>query len=410
MSGTRITVPTPMRRLTLDQARRYALAAQGFADGRPGGRVDVRHFRKVVDTLGVVQLDSVNVFARTHYLPFFSRLGLYDQSRLDAWLWGSGEMFEYWAHMASVVPTPAHRLFRWRMQRSGVWSSFQEVIDRRPDYLERVMEQVVERGPLQVSDLDDPGSKTRDSMWNWNDGKIALEHLFVKGVVTAAGRPNFTRLYDLAERVIPSEHLEAETPAEEDAIEELLLGSARSLGVGTAADIADYYRIGMPPGRIEGWSRMIRQKLEHLADGGRLVPVEVDGWRHPAYLHPETPLPRQARGTALLSPFDNLIFFRDRVERLFDFHYRIEIYVPAPQRVYGYYVLPFLLDGRLVARVDLKSDRDDKALLVRGAYAEDGVDKVAVGRALRGELESVARWLGLEEIRVTDRGDLAPHV
>jgi uncharacterized protein len=399
-----------MRRLTLDQARRYALAAQGFTGTRPAGRVDVRHFRKVVDTIGVVQLDSVNVFARTHYMPFFSRLGPYDADRLDGWLWGSGEMFEYWAHMAAVIPTPHHRLFRWRMKRSGVWDSFQDLVDREPEYLDRVLAQVEEQGPLRVGDLEEPGTRSGESMWNWNNGKIALEYLFVKGVITSAGRPNFARLYDLTERVVPKEHLEAETPHEDDAVEELLLMSARSLGVGTASDLADYYRIGMPPGRIKDWSKLVRDKLDGLADRGDLERVTVEGWDKTAYLHPEAPLPRETRGTALLSPFDNLIFFRDRVERLWDFHYRIEIYTPAPKRVYGYYVLPFLLDGHLVGRVDLKSDRSESALLVRGSYGEPGIDKVAVGRALRHELESVASWLGLDEVRVADRGDLAPYV
>lgn len=388
-----------MRKLTRDQARRYALGAQGLTLGRPTGQIDVRHYRKVVDQIGVVQLDSVNVFARTHYLPFFSRLGKYDRTHLDDWIWGSGEMFEYWAHMASVVPSETHRLFRWRMDESGTWAEFQRIIEKRPDYIDMVLEQVRTMGPIQTSDLEDAGTKRGDgAMWNWNDGKIALEYLFVKGVVTTAGRPNFTRLYDLTDRVIPPEHRSLPTPDPEEAQSELLMMGARNLGVGTAEDIADYYRLRNP---------VARPLIQRLVSSGRLIEVEVEGWDRPAYLHPEATLPRRASGTALLSPFDNLIFFRERVERLFDFHYRIEIYVPESKRVYGYYVLPFLLDGQLVGRVDLKTDRQGNALLVRGAFAELDVDRVAVGRALRDELELVASWLGLDEVVVARNGDLS---
>lgn len=389
-----------MRRLTPEQAKRYALGAQGFTQQRLAGKVDVRHYRRLLERIGVVQLDSVNVFARTHYLPFFSRLGPYDRAHLDRWLWGSREMFEYWAHMASVVPAPTHRLFRWRMAKERIWKVFQQVLDERPDYLDGVLDQVRLRGPIQTSDLEDPGTKWgNDTMWNWNEGKMALEYLFIKGHVSTAARPNFTRMYDLTERVIPAEHLEAPTPADDEAIAELLMMSARSLGVGTAADLADYYRL-----------THIGPVLKRLVDSGSLQEVEVVGWNRPAYLHPEATLPRDKVGTALLSPFDNLVFFRDRVERLWDFHYRIEIYTPAPKRIYGYYVLPFLLDGDLVARVDLKTDRESGVLRVRGAFAEPGVDRVAVGRALARELELTASWLGLDEIEISRNGDLADSV
>jgi uncharacterized protein YcaQ len=389
-----------MRRLTPEQAKRYALGAQGFTQERVTGKVDVRHYRRLLERIGVVQLDSVNVFARTHYLPFFSRLGPYDRAHLDRWLWGSREMFEYWAHMASVVPAPTHRLFRWRMAKERIWKVFQQVLDERPDYLDGVLDQVRLRGPIQTSDLEDPGTKWgNDTMWNWNEGKMALEYLFIKGHVSTAARPNFTRMYDLTERVIPAEHLETPTPADDEAIAELLMMSARSLGVGTAADLADYYRL-----------THIGPVLKKLVDSGSLQEVEVDGWNRPAYLHPEATLPRDKVGTALLSPFDNLVFFRDRVERLWDFHYRIEIYTPAPKRIYGYYVLPFLLDGDLVARVDLKTDRESGVLRVRGAFAEPGVDRVAVGRALARELELTASWLGLDEIEISRNGDLADSV
>jgi uncharacterized protein YcaQ len=388
-----------MRRLTIGQARRYALAAQGLTDPRPAGRVDVRHFRRVLDRIGLVQLDSVNVFSRTHYMPFFSRLGPYDRAALDRWLWGSGELFEYWGHEASLLPTRHHRLWRWRMDGHWVWDRVEQVKREHPGYMDSVLEQVRERGPLRTSDLHDPGVKDPvAAMWNWPKGKVALEALFMEGLITASHRPNFVRMYDLAERVIPKEHFEAESLAREEAQSVLLLEASRSLGVATADDLADYYRIRMP---------QARPLIERLASEGRIVAVEVEGWDRPGFLHPEAVLPRRAEGRALLSPFDNLIWYRDRVERMWDFHYRIEIYVPEPKRVHGYYVLPFLLDGHLVARVDLKTDRKASALLVRGAFAEPGVDQVWVGRELRAELESVAGWLGVGEVEIADNGDLA---
>ena len=388
-----------MRRISIDQARRYALAAQGFTEPRPSGRVDVRHFRRVLDRVLVIQLDSVNVFSRTHYMPFFSRLGAYDRVALDRWLWQSGEMFEYWGHMASLLPVADHRLFRWRMERYN-WDRAEELIAQRPGYLEGILEEVRQRGPLRTGDLDDPGERDRmaNPMWNWSDGKVALEILFVKGKLAAADRRNFVRMYDLAERVIPPVHFEAAAAPIEEAQTILLERSARALGVGTADDVADYYRIRMPEAR---------PLLKQLVADGRLIEIEVEGWDSPALLHPEAKLPRLVEGKALLSPFDNLIWYRDRVERLWNFLYRIEIYVPEAKRIHGYYVLPFLLDGDLVARVDLKTDRKAGALLVKGAFAEPGVDPVRVGRELREELESVATWLGLGKVDVSRNGNLA---
>jgi uncharacterized protein YcaQ len=388
-----------MRRLTLDQARRYALGAQGFADPRPGGRVDVRHFRKVVDRIGLVQLDSVNVFSRTHYMPFFARLGSYDRAALDAWLWGSGEMFEYWGHEASLIPTRDHALWRWRMNGPLIWQRLESMRQEHPEYLDEVMSQVRERGPLRTAELHDPGERDGTSMWGWSKGKVALEALFMEGKVSTATRRNFVRMYDVSERVIPAEHYAIDDLDPEQAQSELLLRAARFMGVATAADIADYPRIRMPEAR---------PLIERLAAKGDLIEVEVEGWSRTAYLHPEATMPRRVEGRALLSPFDNLVWFRDRVERLWDFHYRIEIYVPEPKRVYGYYVLPFLLDGDLVARVDLKADRKAGALLVKGAFAEPEVDRARVARELRAELDAVATWMGLAEVKVSRNGDLAP--
>jgi uncharacterized protein len=386
-----------MRKIRNDQARRYALGAQGFSDQRPRGRVDVRHFRKVVDRIGLVQLDSVNVFSRAHYMPFFSRIGPHDREALDQWLWGSGEMFEYWGHEASVIPVEHHRLFRWRMARALKWNRFAELEEKHPDYVEDVYRQVAERGPLRTRDLEAPGERDSTQMWGWSDGKVALEALFLKGMVTATDRSNFIRMYDLPERVLPEAALNSPDPGHDQALAELLMLAAQSMGVATADDLADYYRVRMPAAR---------PVLRRLVEDGHLEEVEVEGWGKPAYLHPEATLPRSARGTALLSPFDNLIWYRDRVERLWGFHYRIEIYVPEPKRVYGYYVLPFLLDGDLVARVDLKTDRRRNALHVKGAFAEPDVDKKKVGRALRSELELVATWLDLGDVAIDRNGDL----
>jgi uncharacterized protein YcaQ len=386
-----------MRKMRNDQARRYALGAQGFIDGRATGRTDVRHFRKVLDYVGLIQLDSVNVFSRTHYMPFFSRIGPYDTDALDDWLWGSGEMFEYWGHEASLIPVERHRLFRWRMSQALKWKRFVEIEKNHPEYVEDVYNQVAERGPLRTRDLEAPGERDTSHMWGWSEGKVALEALFLKGLITASDRPNFMRMYDLPDRVIPAEYLNTDTPGHDEALAELLLLAAESMGVGTADDLADYYRIRMPAAR---------PVLRRLVERGDLIEVEVAGWDKPGYLHPEAKLPRWARGTSLLSPFDNLIWYRPRVERLWDFHYRIEIYVPEEQRVHGYYVLPFLLDGDLVARVDLKTDRRDNALQVRGAFAEPDVDKKNVARALGKELELVAEWMGLDDVVIARNGNL----
>jgi len=333
-------------------------------------------------------------------MPFFSRLGAYDRAALDRWLWQSGEMFEYWGHMASVLPVADHALFRWRMERAR-WDRVEQLIANRPGYMEGVLDEVRQRGPLQTSDLDDPGEKgdpTMNPMWNWSDGKVALEMLFVQGKVTAANRTNFVRRYDVTERVIAPIHLEAPALPREEAQTILLERSARALGVGTADDVADYYRIRMPEAR---------PLLKRLVAEGRLMEVAVQGWNKPALLHPDARLPRSVQGRALLSPFDNLVWFRDRVERLWAFFYRIEIYVPEAKRIHGYYVLPFLLDGHLVARVDLKTDRKAGALLVKGAFAEPGVDLARVGRELAAELAAVAAWLGLGKVDVSRNGDLA---
>jgi len=385
-----------MRTLTNAQARRIALHAQGFTDTAPTGRVDVRHFRRVVRRTGVVQLDSVNVLARAHYLPFFSRLGSYDQDTLDRWLWNSGELFEYWGHEASLLPIDTRSLFAHRMNDDTHWGSIERLGRERPDFIDHILNEVRTRGPLTVSDLD-AEERRSDAWWGWRAEKLALEWLFFRGRLTVAGRPNFARLYDLPERVHP-QALTWPAAAVEDARKELLLRAAKAHGIGTAADLADYYRMRVPTAR---------PLLDDLVRSGRLQLAEVIGWSGTVYVHPDASLPRRTEGAALIGPFDPLVWFRPRVGRLFGFRYRIEIYVPAEKRQFGYYVLPFLLDGELVGRVDLKADRKRSVLLARSSYVEDGHDRMRIARAMAAELRSMARWLGLGDLEIDRKGNLA---
>lgn len=392
-------------RLSLAQARRIALAAQGFAEQRPSGRVDARHVRRVLDRIAVVQLDSVNVFCRSHYLPVLARLGPYPRAvldRLSAHTTGPvrRELFEYWAHEASLIPLALHPYLRWRMARADLdsWGRMIRLARDLPELIERVHELVRARGPVRAVDLGiAPATRRPGQMWNWHEGKVALEYLFWAGRVTAARRVNFERWYDLPERVLPARITGAPTPSVADAQRQLIRIAARAYGVATEPDLGDYFRIPRAESKL---------RVAELVSAGELVPVTVDGWPAAAYLWPQARQPRQVRARALLSPFDSLIWFRDRTQRLFDFRYRVEIYTPAAQRVYGYYVLPFLLGDRLVARVDLKSDRQREVLRVQGAYAEDGAGPdVAV--ELAGELRLTAEWLGLVRVDVAERGDLA---
>jgi uncharacterized protein YcaQ len=388
-----------VERLSISAARRIALAAQGFADARPNGRIDARHARRLFERINVVQIDSVNVFVRSQELPVFARLGAHRRDLLSRMV-DEGKLFEYWGHMASFIPVEHHRLFRWRMERvfhGGQWSGLVRMVKERPGYVEAVLEEVRVHGPLTAGELSDPGTKS-GPWWGWKDGKQALELLFWAGLVTARRRTNFERVYDLPERALPPAVLAAPTPTEADAQRELLALSAVSLGVATAVDLADYYRISVTKAR---------PLIADLVEAGRLVPVQVEGWNQPTYIEADARRPRRVERQALLSPFDSLVWARPRTERLFDFHYRIEIYTPQPKRIYGYYVCPFLFDETIAARVDVKADRAAGTLRVPGVYSETGTDRREVADALAGELRSVADWLALESVSVGDRGDLA---
>ncbi len=387
-----------MRTITRDAARRIALGAQGFNTARPQGRIDTRHFRRVMATVGLVQLDSVNVCVRTHYMPFYSRLGAYDMTRLDTWLNESGEHFEYWAHEAAVLPVERHPLWRWKMDTMRPWRRAQALLDTHPGLIDDVHAQVVQHGPLTVRDLDAP-DHTNEAWWGYSPGKVALEVLFANGHVTARRTGNFTRLYDTPQRTIAPEILDRGAEYDKDAAYAVLLADAtRHHGIGTVNDIADYFRLHVPTAR---------PILARLAGEGTIVEVAVPGWKGPVYMDPDAVRPRSITGPALLSPFDPMIWNRERAERLLDFRYRIEIYVPADQRVHGYYVLPFMLDGDIVGRVDLKADRKAGRLLVRSAFIEEGKDPTAVADALVIELHGFARWIGMDEVVVEARGNLA---
>jgi len=396
-----------VEQLSLRAARRIALAAQGFHDPPPAAGVHRRHLRRVLGRTVLLQMDSVNVFERAHYLPAFSRLGPYPRTALDAMAYRRtpgrpAELFEYWGHEASLLPVALHALLRWRMERAARleegWGGPLRVMRDRPEFVAEVLRRVRERGPVGAGALHE-GERTKGPWWDWNETKVALEYLFWSGRVSTAGRRSFERLYDVTERVLPSEVLELPTPGRADAQRELVRLAARAHGVATERDLRDYFRL-----RVDEGAAAVRDLIE----AGELLRVAVQGWRQPAYLWPGSILPRKIRRAALLSPFDPLVWERSRTSRLFGFDYRIEIYVPAQRRVHGYYVLPFLHEEALAARVDLKSDRRVGVLRVAAAWQEPGGDAGAVAAALACELRRAAAWQGLDDVVVEPRGDLAP--
>ncbi len=393
-----------MDKFTLSQARRIALAAQGFADAKPSGRIDRRHIRKLFDRIGVVQVDSVNVLTRSEELPIFARLGPHPRNLVRD-MEADGELFEYWAHEASLLPVHHEPLFRWKKEqvRSGaykVWGGIAKLRAEQPQFLESVLQEVAKRGPVAASELSMRIGQVGDHWgWRWDDAKTAIEALFWGGEVAGRRRPNFERDYTVPAHRFPAHILERPALDEREARLELLRIAARCMGIGSARDLADYHRLNVSAAR---------PLIAELVERGELIEVEVEGWRDKVLLGPEAKVPRRVDARALLSPFDSLIWERSRTEHLFGMRYRIEIYVPQPKRVHGYYVLPFLLGEELVARVDLKADRHASALLVQAAWGEPGIDEVRVSIELAQELAVMAEWLGLEKVVVKPKGDLYP--
>ena len=387
--------------LSLAEARRIALAAQGFADPAPRGAVDRRLLRRIFARVGVLQIDSVNVLVRSHYLPTFSRLGAYDVEMLDREAYGRKRtLFEYWGHMASLLPLDLHPYFRWRMARAklgeGTWGRIARAVQKEPKLLYRLRATLAERGPLAASDFE--GARGTGPWWGWSDVKVGLEALFWAGEITTAYRQGFERVYDLTERVLPRDILDAPTPSEADAQRELLRIAARSLGIASERDLRDYFRLPLAGARAG---------VAELVDAGELERVSVEGLRGPRYLVRDARVPRRVDAVALLSPFDSLIWERARTSELFDFDFRLEIYTPQHKRVHGYYVLPFLLGERLVGRVDLKHDRQARVLRAHAVHLEPKLRAADVMPPLREALERMAGWLGAERVAIPKRRDTA---
>jgi uncharacterized protein YcaQ len=390
------------RSLSVSQARRIALAAQGLAAPKPKKPVGAAAFHKLARRLGAIQIDSVNVFVRTHYMPTFARLGPYAPALLEKAAWGRRpSLFEYWGHAASFMPLEWQPLFRWRMEQGRDndrrKTGFSEFAKQRRPYIDQVLAEITRRGPVTGGDFAPQGPR-KSGWWEWTDGKIALEWLFRAGLITTKTRRGFERVYDLTERVIPPAIMAQPTPSAAQAKRELVLISARAMGIATIADLADYFRLLQAD---------VRASVATLIEAGALEEVRVQGWREKAYLALGAKLPRQATGAALLSPFDNMIWRRERTERLFDARYRIGLYTPADQREHGYYVLLFLLGEQIAARVDLKADRKSGQLLVQAAHLEPGADEAQTAAALAGELRSAAAWQGLGELVVVKKGGLS---
>jgi len=399
----RLSVAGMTRSLSAGQARRIALAAQGLARPRPAGPASRHAFRKLVGRLGLLQLDSVNVFARAHYMPPYARLGGYDRRILDEEAWGRRpSLFEYWGREASLMPLAMQPLFRWRMaegsdphrRRKTGLSEFYKV---RRGYVDEMLTEIRRRGPVTGGDFA-PEGRRRSGWWAWSEGKLALEWLFRAGLVSVRTRRGFERVYDITERVIPAAVLNAPTPAKVDAQRELVRIAARSLGVFDAADLADSFKLYVADAT---------DRAMELVEAGELETVQVEGWRGRAWMLAGAPAPRKLAAATILSPFDPLLRRRERAERILGARYRIGLYTPAAQREHGYYVYPFLMGDRIAARVDLKADRKAGRLLVQEAHLEPGADEGATTPALAAELRIAAAWQGLSEVAVAKKGDLA---
>ena len=401
--------------LSLPQARRLAVAAQGF--GKRPAHPTIDHLRQLAARVHAFQIDSVNVLARAHYVSPFARLGPYPVGALDALAYEKRELFEYWGHAACLLPVALYPLFRYRMDRYRDWTE-RYLRSRRGAYMARALAEVAERGPLAAAELSDAGKRS-GNWWGWSLGKKTLEHLFDSGRLAIAGRRGFERLYDVPERVIPRAAREAPAPPREQAMKELICLAARACGVGTLEDLRGYFyvdgvsdRWGPVPWR---WARRTQKPAKpvaprlaaELVEEGRLLSVRVDGWKEAAYMAPEARVPRKVEAAAFVTPFDSLVWDRARLRRLFGMEYTIEIYTPVAKRKYGYYVFPFVLGDQIVARCDLKADRVRKVLMVQSAHLERGQSSGRVVPAMRAELEKIREWLRLERMEVANRGDLA---
>jgi uncharacterized protein len=390
--------------LSLAQARRIALAAQGFGQPRGHEEAGKGHVRRMVERLGAVQIDSVNVLARAHTLPAFSRLGRYRTEDLHALAYGGRKraLFEYWGHEASLLPVALQPLLRWRMARAargvGIYGALAQFGRERRELIDEVRREIADRGPLAAGELSHQ-HRGEGGWWGWSDGKRALEWLFWAGeITTATRRGTFERVYDLTARVLPASVIEAPTPSEPDAQRALVRIAARCLGVATGRCLRDYFRLNPADGKA---------RIAELVEAGEVTPVSVEGWTEAAYLDRDARWPRHMQAQALVAPFDPLIWQRQRAEALFGARIRIEIYTPREKRAFGYYVLPLLLGDRIVARVDLKADRAASVLRVQAAHAEPGAAKPAIIEPLAAELRLMAAWLGLERVRVARWGDIA---
>ena len=397
--------------LSKQDARRLAIRAQGLADGRgtesqgdplAGREISLEDVSRTIRAMGLLQIDSVNVCVRSHYMPLFSRLGSYDMNLLDRLAYEEKSVFETWAHVASFVPVEHHRLFRQKMAGQVPGNRVAGILKENPRLLDDALDQVRQRGSLTASELEGAGKRS-GPWWGYTAGKIAMEQHFATGHLSVSNRKNFARYYDLTERIIPAEHLDGETPSIEESHREMMRIAVKAHGIGTVADLADYYRIKKADARL---------RLAELVEEGTVQRVQVDGWSQveevfvPADIAPLGP----TSARALLTPFDPLVWERDRVERLFDFLYRIEIYVPEKNRQYGYYVYPFVLGEDIVARVDLKAERDKGVLRVKGAFIEDGQTPDYVAEHLADELRLMASWLGLKRVGTGRRGNLMPEL
>ena len=399
--------------LSLPEARRHAIASQGF--GPKPATASVVHLRKLAARLYAFQIDSVNVLARAHYVPAFARLGSYPMDALDSLAYRRRELFEYWGHAACLLPISLYPLLRYRMHSEQTQEYMRS---ERGAYMRKAFAELAERGPIAAAELSNPGKRS-GNWWGWGDGKMTLEHLYNSGLVAIAGRRGFERLYDIADRVIPRAALDAPVPPREEAMKQLICLGAKACGVGTFGDITDYFRIDGWRDRVaplRWWERLkgpgrtkpiAKRLVSELVEEGRLVIARMEGWKEPAYVLPGVRVPRTVQARALVTPFDSLVWERSRIERLFGMKYTIELYTPLSKRVYGYYVFPFLLGDTLVARCDLKADRQRKVLLVQSAFLEPGQQARRVVPDLADDLRQMQAWLELDRIEVAERGDLA---